>query len=324
MILCCGEALLDVFSTARRDGAAIDMTAVAGGSPFNVAIGIARLGVAAGFLSRLSTDAFGRFLVATLTREGVDVSLLRRSCAPTTLAFVSTGEDGVPEYGFLGEGAADRSLAAADLPAALGDTVAALHFGSYSLHVGESAEAYSSLIWRESRRRAVAIDVNIRPQVLSDMAVWRRRIEDLAPHASMLKASSEDIGHLYGTTDLRGTAERWRDLGATLVLVTDGGRGAHALAGDRWLHAPARAVAVVDTVGAGDSFQAAMLAGLHAKDMLVRDRIAVADPEVLAETLRHAVHTAAITCSRRGADLPRRTELEDRSAMTTLPETGRS
>lgn len=310
MILVAGEALIDFFPGAHVPGRSLDFTGLPGGSPLNVAVGLSRLDVRASFFSKLSTDAFGQFLVEHLAQERVDIGYLLRSDRPSTLSFVSMGPDGVPSYVFLGHGSADSSVEVADLPVAFPSEITGFHFGSFSLAVGRSAQAYQALVRREGRSRVVAIDINVRPRLVPDLAAYRAEFEQLVPQTSLLKASAEDIHHLYGTDDVHAVARRWRALGALLVLITDGDKGAYSLQQD-WRRHPAVPVAVVDTVGAGDSFQAATLADLSRQGLLSRRALARLPEDVIDRTLRRATRAASITCSRRGADLPRAADLDD-------------
>jgi fructokinase len=310
MILVAGEALIDFFPGAHTPGRSVDFTGLPGGSPLNVAVGLSRLGVRASFFSKLSTDAFGHFLVEHLVQERVDLGYLLRSERPSTLSFVSMGADGVPSYVFLGENAADVSIEPSETPVAFPSDITAFHFGSFSLAVGRSAHAYQALVRREGRSRVVAIDINVRPRLVPDLVAYRSEFELLLPQISLLKASAEDIHHLYGTDDLHAVARRWRALGALLVLVTDGERGAYSLQ-QEWRSHAAVPVSVVDTVGAGDSFHAATLAELSRHGLLSRRALARIPDDVIDRTLRRATRAASLTCSRRGANLPLASELDD-------------
>lgn len=303
-ILVCGEALFDFFGDETADGYGFD--ARVGGSPFNVAVGLARLGAASAFFTGLSTDFLGEKLAAKLAEEGVDIARCVRSAKPTTTAFVKVGADGSPEYAFYGNGAADRSLTGADMPDLAG--VAGVHFGSFSMVAGSSADLFAEIMARSTGERLVSVDPNIRPTVEPDMGVWRDRLAHAARAADIVKISDEDAGLIHPGEGLDDVARRFLDAGARLVCVTRGGDGALAYGPDFRLEAPGRKVDVVDTVGAGDTFQAALLAGLSARGLM---RAApVIDRETARALVDEAIRAAAITVSRRGADLPRRAELE--------------
>lgn len=309
MILVCGEALVDLF-LGEAEGARLPAVAVAGGSPFNVAVALARLGVATGFLGGISTDAFGTMLADVLAREGVDGRHLLRSARPTTISVVATGPGGEPVYDFRGAGAADRAITRADLPATLPAAVRALAFGSYSLVVEPVGSALAGLAEREAGERLVSVDVNLRPTVEPEIGRWRDALARIGRVASIVKASEEDVAGLFGPgTALADAARAWLDRGAGLVVITRGAAGASAWTRGGEVSVAARPTSVVDTVGAGDSFHAALLAGLLREGLLTRAGVAGLAPDTLARLLAEAAAAAAITVSRRGADTPRALEL---------------
>jgi len=159
MILVCGEALIDMFVHNTPDGELVTQP-VMGGSPYNVAIGLARLGTRTGFLGGLSKDAFGVALTRLLEKEGVDLRYSPRLDNPSTLSIVSLDAAGVPTYRFIGEGAADRALTVADLPASLPADVAALTFGSLSLGVEPNGSTMLALAQREKGKRGISVYPN--------------------------------------------------------------------------------------------------------------------------------------------------------------------
>lgn len=310
MILVCGEALIDLFVGAP-EGGEMPARAVAGGSPFNVAIGLARLGAAAGFLGGISRDGFGTLLADLLAREGVDGRFLIRTDRLSTLSVVATDADGHPSYSFHGEGAADRSLLAADLPADLPDTVAALTFGSYTMAVEPVGSALAALAEREKGRRFISVDPNLRPSVVGAMTGWHPAAERFYRAATLIKASDEDIRIAWdGQLTIAEAASYWRDLGAQLVVVTEGERGATAFSAAGRASVPGRSVPVGDTVGAGDTFHAALLAKLARNGQLHPAALAALDLAAVEGLLRYAVAASAICVTRRGADLPTAAEVE--------------
>lgn len=310
MILVCGEALVDLFAGAG-EGSEMPARIVAGGSPFNVAIGLARLGVEASFFGGVSRDGFGSLLADRLVREGVDSRYLVRTERLTTISVVATGKDGQPSYSFHGEGAADRSLTAADLPPVLPGTIRALTFGSYTMAVEPVGSAFAVLAERERGRRVISVDPNLRPTVIGDMAGWSVAAERFYRAATVIKASDEDIRIAWdGQRTIAEAAAYWLELGARLVIVTQGGQGATAFSAGGRVSVPGHRVAVQDTVGAGDTFHAALLARLAQTDRLSPEAIAGLDREALAGLLTYAGAAAAITVTRRGADLPTAAEVE--------------
>jgi fructokinase len=310
MFLVCGEALFDLF-LEREDGpAAATYAARAGGSPFNVAIGLARLGQAAGLLTGLSSDLLGQRLEAVLGTEAVSTGYAVRTDRPTTISLVGLDTHGVPAYQFYKNGSADTGVREADLPA-IGPEVSGLHFGSYSLAAPPAADAFAALA-RANAGRFISVDPNVRPTVEPDMAVWRARLAVLFPLADLVKISAEDLALLRPGTSAEALAADLTGQGVRLVVVTDGGDTAHGFARGG-LHASATPpkVEVVDTVGAGDTFQAALLARLLRDPEGPSAALDRLDAGGLAAILDYAARAAAITCSRRGADLPRAAELTD-------------
>ena len=307
MFVVCGEALMDVYmGDATPTGMLLD--ARIGGSPLNVAQGLARLARPVAFLAGLSTDALGERLLASLRAEGVDTSLVLRNDAPSTLSVVSVDADGVPRYAFHGNGAADRQLTAGTLPA-LPPATRVLQFGSYALAVEPVGSALRALAARERERRLIAYDPNVRLNVDPDLTHWRAVVEQMVALAHLVKVSDEDLGLLYPAETPEQVAARWLAQGASLVLVTRGGKGSSAWTAKAHADASSRPVTVIDTVGAGDTFQAALLTWLDEHDALTPAALAALDAKALEALLRFAAQAAAITCSRRGADMPRRAEL---------------
>ena len=308
MFVVCGEALMDVYTgEATPTGLALD--ARIGGSPLNVAQGLARLGRPVAFLAGLSTDAFGERLLASLAAEGVDTSLVVRSDAPSTLSVVSVDARGVPRYAFHGTGAADRQLSHDTLPA-LPPTVRVLQFGSYALAVEPVGSALLALAARERGQRLIAYDPNVRLNVEPDVARWRALVDRMVSIAHLVKVSDEDLGLLYPAEAPEQVAARWLAQGAVLVAVTRGGQGASAWTRTARADVPTPQVKVIDTVGAGDTFQAGLLTWLDEHDALTPGALAALDGQALGALLGFAAKAAAITCSRRGADMPRRSELD--------------
>jgi fructokinase len=308
MFVVCGEALFDLFPEETGDQSQLLFDARIGGSPFNVAVGIARMGRRSALLTGLSTDFLGEKLASALRREGVATDFLIRKSAPTTLSLVGLGADGSPQYVFYGDGAADRLVESSELPL-FPDTVIGVHFGSYSIAVPPVADALSDLARREKGRRLISLDPNVRLNIMPDAAAWRRRVETLAAQADLLKISLEDVETLYPGEAPEGLVARWLGAGVGLVVVTRGGGGIFGATSGLAVELPAAPVEVVDTVGAGDTFQAALLAALDELGLANRAALNAIDRDTLRRILGFAARAAVITCTRRSADLPRRAEL---------------
>jgi len=309
MFLVCGEALFDFFLESEAGPAAATYAARAGGSPFNVAIGLARLGNASGLLTGLSDDLLGQRLGEVLAAEGVSTAYAIPTHRPTTLSLVGLDTHGVPAYQFYDNGSADTGIAEADLPE-LGPEISGLHFGSYSLAATPVAGAFAALALA-NRHRFISVDPNVRPNVEPDMDVWRTRLAALFPLADVVKISAEDHELLWPGRSSEQIAADLIGKGVTLAVVTQGGEAALGWTSSG-LHATAvpPRVEVIDTVGAGDTFQAALLARLL-RGSDPQAALAGLEADGLAAILGYAARAAAITCSRRGADLPRAAELTD-------------
>ena len=301
MYLICGEALFDLFLNKDDGLGALDFEARAGGSPFNVAVGIARQGGRSGLFTGISDDMLGDRLAAMLEREGVDTRFLVRSGRRTTLSLVDLTQSGAPSYSFYGVGSADCSLDVNDLPD-LDDTIKGLHFGSYSIAVEPVATAFAALARRE-QHRFISLDPNVRPTIVSDPTIWRDRIADLLPFVDLVKVSEEDIEMLFPDASSETIARNWLKAGPSIVVVTDGAKSVRAYRPDVALHAIPPSVDVVDTVGAGDAFQAALLACLMRSESSVLSPTTVSDMTLQA-AIEEAARVAAATCQRRGADIP--------------------
>ena len=303
----CGEALMDVFAGARND-TGLTLDARVGGSPFNVAVGLARLGQRVGFAAALSRDFLGERLLQALEAEGVALDLVSRVDAPTTLSLVGTDSQGVPSYAFYGQGGADRQLAPA-VVARLPATAAVLHVGSYATVVEPAAAAVRALVLHARSRLLVSFDPNVRLNVEPDLARWRTMLDWMLPRTQLLKISEEDLELLCPGRAPRAFIDDALALGVGMAVVTRGAAGALAGTQAAAVEVPSVVVRTVDTVGAGDTFQAALLTWLAERQCLTADAVASLDAARLAEAIVFAAGAAALTCSRRGADLPRRDEL---------------
>jgi fructokinase len=307
VIVSCGEALIDFVPVATERGPGY--LPLPGGSPFNVAVAMARLGAPAGYLGKLSTDFFGALLARTLLENGVDDGLVLRGHEPTPLAFVGLDEE-EPQFAIFGTGACDRSIGRDELPDELPESVEALHFGSYALAVEPAATTWATLMAREAGKRVIALDPNIRPALVPDRKDHVAALERMLGWVDVVKLSRADLAWIAPGEDAIAVARRWQARGPQLVVVTLGAHGAVGLLPDGTpVRRPGRATTVVDTVGAGDSFQAALLAWLHHEGRLGREAIAHLGETRLAACLDFAIAAAAITCARPGADSPRRHEV---------------
>ncbi|MBT2415115.1 carbohydrate kinase [Streptomyces sp. ISL-12] len=295
MIVVAGEALIDLVPQAP--GALAALTPALGGGPYNTAVALGRLGSPVAFCSRVSYDAFGEALLDRLRQTGVDVSPVQRGTEPTTLAVATVGADGSAAYSFYVEGTADRLFRT---PAALPSGTRAVSFGTCSLVLEPGASAYEELM-RESAARGLftALDPNIRSGLIADPDGYRARFKSWLPSVSLLKLSAEDAEWLGGTP------REWLASGPAAVVVTLGGDGLTVFTRDGSVYAvPGEQVDVVDTIGAGDTVNAALLHGLAARDALTPEALASLGADGWTDLLGFAARAAAVTCSRAGAEPP--------------------
>ena len=311
MYLVCGEALFDFFAQSPESMATgqVDFRAIAGGSPFNVAVGLRRLGVDTALFAGLSTDYLGRRLKQVLVNEGVSTEYLHDLDAPTTLAMVALDASGSPAYSFRGEGCADRQLHGHHLPL-LGPEVRGVHVGSFSLVVQPVGDTLLALVKRESGQRLISLDPNVRLNPEPDIERWRQRISELIPYADVIKVSDEDLELLYPGQDAQQIARSWLNHRCQLVFLTRGSQGASVFSREHGQRSvPASPVQVADTVGAGDTFQAAVIAWLTGHGLDSIEGVQGLSALQLDALLDFASRAAALTCSKTGPDLPYRAQL---------------
>lgn len=311
MFLICGEALFDVFAHTGDDDSAstVDLRAVAGGSPFNVAFGLARLGRQSALLTGVSSDFLGERLIKVLNREGVDCRyLVREHDCKTTIAMVALGENGSPQYSFYHERGADRALALKNLPD-IDDNIDAIHVGSYSLVVSPTSETLGALVENEGQDRLVTLDPNVRLKIEKNKDRWRERIGFFSSHADLIKVSDEDIESLYGDEEGTAQATEWLKGRTSIVIVTRGSTGVSVYTENGRTDIATEAVDIVDAVGAGDTFQAAILCWLDEHDKATRKAVASLSEDDIVAMVTFANRAAGITCTRQGPDLPMRNEV---------------
>ena len=301
MILCCGEALIDMLprtTTLGEDAYA----PYAGGAIFNTAIALGRLGVPPGFFTGLSDDMMGDILRRTLAESRVDYSYCATLSRPTTIAFVKL-VDGHATYAFYDEGTAGRMITEAELPT-LGAECEALHFGAISLIPEPCGSTYEALLKREHESRVISLDPNIRPGFIKDKDAHMGRIRRMAAMADIVKFSDEDLAWFGLEGDEDALARHWLHHGARLVVVTRGADGAVGYTANHKVTVPSERVAVVDTVGAGDTFDAGVLASLKMQNLLTKQQVARLSEDQIAKALALGARAAAVTVSRAGANPP--------------------
>ena len=307
-VLVAGEALLDF--VPRHIEGQLGFIPVPGGSPLNVAVGLARLGIPASFLGRLSTDLFGRILREHLEQNEVDMQYVLDGEGPSTLAFVSQREDEEPIYAFYAHGAVDRQIGVCDLPETLPDRLRAIHVGSYSLAVDPIAGTLESLIEKARGERVVSLDPNVRPSLVGHRETYLQRLERFIERADIVKLSRADATWAWPDADATELARQWLRRGPSLIVLTDGAAPVLALMDDAAISAIPPSVDVVDSIGAGDAFTAALLCWLQENGRLTPEELRSLSPADLTACIDFASHAAAFTCTRRGANPPTRSEVE--------------
>lgn len=302
MLIACGDALIDFVPTRNTEGREAVMPAV-GGSCLNVAIGMARLGAPTGFVGGISTDLFGRMIADHAAASHVALDLATRSDHQTTLAFVRIVA-GESHYAFYDAETATRSWTyrRGTIPF---DEVEAVHVGSTTLVNDQGAAETRALIADALMSSTISFDPNCRPNLVKDKPAYLARMAEFASQADLIKMSDVDFAYLYGDEPYEERARKLLKDGASLVVVTRGERGAFAWRkGPGEVRVPSPKATVVDTIGAGDSFQAALLFALHQLDRLQRARLAAIGIDELRRALSFAANCAGLTCTRPGADPP--------------------
>jgi fructokinase len=317
MILCCGEALIDMVKGAVPGGGACFIPCP-GGSPYNTAIAIGRLGAPVCFLGKLSTDFFGDMLINRLAQNHAGADFITRSDGHSTLAFVNITADSEPEYVFYTEGAADRSLSIQDIPLTLPSGISCILFGSISMTMEPVASAVEALVFREGRRGnpapVISFDPNVRPFMINDKNAYIRRLETWLASSTIVKISLADLRFIYPGLEPEKALQKILDSGPRLVIITLGAEGAVALLRreDGSLiraKAPVVELPVVDTIGAGDTFHGAFLSWLELKGKMSCSALVSLSEQNLYDALYFANKAASLVCSKQGAEPPSMAEV---------------
>jgi len=298
-VLVVGEALVDV---VRRDDEDI---ARPGGSPLNVAVGLQRLEVPATLHSTFGADPHGVLVAIHLEGSGVTVTPSTVSDRETSVALATLDEGGAATYSF----SIDWDPAPLDVS---DGTYDAVHTGSIAAILEPGATLVERLLAAQRPTTTISYDPNVRPQLMGSADTARPRVERLVALADIVKASDEDVAWLYPDATVAEILERWLALGPAVVVVTRGAAGADALCARGSVHVDAPVTEVADTIGAGDSFMAGLLASLSDQKLLGgarRDELHAIYRRGVAQAVRTAVRCATITVSRPGADPPMRAEL---------------
>jgi fructokinase len=304
-----GECLID-FLPLQKGEETVAFRMHPAGSPLNVAVGVVRLGQPAAIACKIANDYFGRFLQSIIRAEGIDTRFLTMATGRSTLAFVAM-EVGQPTFSFYREGAADTLLTVADVPDALLTETSILHIGSISLLSGTTPETVLATVEQLKGQVLVSLDPNVRPDLVQDEQGYRALLKRLFALTDILKLSDADLAWLMPNRPVEQAVHELLAQGPALVIVTRGVQGAiAAMAGPSVVSVPAFPVDVVDTVGAGDAFSAALLVDLARRRMVTRAALQNGSDKNLEEILREASAAAALNCTRAGADPPHSVEVE--------------
>lgn len=306
MIVCCGEALIDMLPRTSQAGEQ-SFAPYVGGAVFNTSVALGRLDVPVGFFTGISTDLFGTMLRDALVASKVDLDLVKSSDLPTTLAFVHL-IDGHATYVFYDENTAGRMLYENDHPAIETD-VEAMHFSCMSLVPEPCGSTYEALMRREQGKRVMMFDPNIRASFIKDRTAHLARMKRMLKMADIVKLSDEDLDWFGETGSTAEIAARWLEFGPKLMIVTKGADGLVAFTRNHKVTVPAQKVDVIDTVGAGDTINAGILASLRDQGLLAKAAIAALSEEQIHNVLQFSAKCAAVTVSRAGANPPWRSEL---------------
>ena len=297
-----GEAVIDLVPGDEPQA----YHAVPGGSPYNVAVGLARLGHRTALMARLAGGALGRILRDRARAEGIDLRAAPSAAEPATLAVVSLDDTAQASYDFYLNGTADWQWTAEET-GRVPDTTAVLHFGSIASWT-PPGDARILALAADMRGRGdvlISYDPNIRPRLLAGHEHGQRMAERAIRLAHLAKASSDDIAWLYPGRTAAEVARHWLQLGPAVVVITSSAGGADAFtAHGRPVHRPARDIAVADTIGAGDSFTAGLIGSLIRRRQHLPERLAQCPARQLSAALDDAILVASLNCQRRGNDPP--------------------
>jgi len=325
MILCCGEAVIDMVQT-KVSGMGEVYYPIPGGCPYNTSIAIGRLGVSVAFLGRLSTNFFGEIQLKRLRENNVKDNLLIRCKQNPVLAIIRTEEGRDPQYAFYDEGTADRLFSAEELPP-VPDETTCIVFGSISMNMEPVASTIETLIMREAsaapaegrpekRKMVIAFDPNIRPFMIDDRDAYLKRFQKWAAVCTIAKISSEDFEFIFPGTEPEDSLRKMINFGVRLAIVTLGPSGAAAMLRRddgsiiKVCVPGVQIPSVADTVGAGDTFLGAFLSWLETGNKMSHNDVINLSESDLYDALVFANKAAAIVCTRRGADPPSLEEIK--------------
>ena len=307
MIICAGESLIDMVSFRGE----AEYTPHVGGSNFNSSIALGRLGADSYYFGAISNDNYGELIENTLRHSNVKEDFIIKTNRPTTLAYADV-IDGIAEYTFVDEHSAGRLLDTTSLKPFLDGVkkAKALLVGGISLQAEPCGSSWQSFIEEVAGHLPIYFDANVRPDFIENKQAYLARFIELTHKVDILKISDEDYRYLFGAQDINEVSKSWLDNGIKLVILTLGSEGSKVINGNgNKVFAESLKVDVVDTIAAGDTFNAGFLLNLDEQDLLDRDSLNTINNDQLTQALSFANKVASITVTRKGANPPWHEEL---------------
>ena len=307
MIICAGESLVDMVSFRGEP----EYTPHVGGSNFNSSIALGRLGADSYYFGAISNDSYGELIENTLRHSKVKEDFVIKTNRPTTLAYADV-VDGIAEYTFVDEHSAGRLLDKASLQPFVKSVMKAkaLLVGGISLQAEPCGSSWQSFIEEVAGHLPIYFDANVRPDFIENKQNYLARFIALTHKVDIIKISDEDYRYLYGAKDFNEVSRSWIDNGVKLVILTLGSEGSKVIYGNgNEVFAESLKVDVVDTIAAGDTFNAGFLLNLDEQDLLDREGLNAINNDQLTRALNFANKVASITVTRKGANPPWHEEL---------------
>jgi fructokinase len=307
MIICAGESLIDMVSFRGE----AEYTPHVGGSNFNSSIALGRLGADTYYFGAVSNDSYGELIESKLRHSKVKEEFVIKTNRPTTLAYADV-IDGIAEYTFVDEHSAGRLLDSSSLTPFLDGVkkAKALLVGGISLQAEPCGSSWQSFIEEVAGHLPIYFDANVRPDFIENKQAYLARFIELTHKVDILKISDEDYRYLFGAQDINEVSKSWLDNGIKLVILTLGSEGSKVINGNgNKVFAESLKVDVVDTIAAGDTFNAGFLLNLDEQDLLDRDSLKTINNDQLTQALSFANKVASITVTRKGANPPWHEEL---------------
>ena len=305
MIICAGESLIDLVSFAGQNGE-VQYCPHVGGSILNSAIALGRLGADAYYFGAVSNDTFGELIEDYLRDSKVQENFIIKTNRPTTLAYADVS-NGVAKYTFVDEHSAGRLIDEDSLKPFVNKikNAKALLVGGISLQVEPCGSSWQWLVEQVTGGCVIYFDANIRPDFIEDKDKYLERFEQFTRKVDVIKISEEDYSYLYGEQDFSKVSSGWLEKGIKLIVLTLGEKGAKVIFdGGKEISVGIEPVKVIDTIGAGDSFNAGLLFDLDKQKMLDQEKLASIDTTALKKTLTFANQVARFTVTQKGANPP--------------------